>query len=136
MDRKGLTPARTHGRNGFSRASGGDFRNFRLRRSTDVELLAEFTIHLGEDVAIFFQEVSRVFTPLADALAVVAIPGARLLDEVVRDSKIEHIAFAADALAIQNVELGLAEGSGHLVLHDLDLGAVAGHGISIFNGRD
>jgi hypothetical protein len=60
----------------------------------------------------------------------------RIFDDVVGDGQVEHVAFAADAFAIEDVELGFAEGRGYLVLDDLDLGAVAGDDVAFFDGGD
>ena len=51
------------------------------------------------------------------------VPGAGLLDEGLLDRRVEDRARLRDALAVDDVELGLAEGRGELVLHDLDLRA-------------
>jgi hypothetical protein len=50
--------------------------------------------------------------------------------------QVEQVAAAADALAEQDVELGLAEGRGQLVLDDLDAGAVADHHFADLDGAD
>ena len=52
-----------------------------------------------------------------------AIPCAALVDDAVDDCEIEHVTLAGLFLAVEDVELGVAEGSGDLVLDDLDLGA-------------
>ena len=52
------------------------------------------------------------------------------------DGQVEHVAFAADALAVENVELGFAEGRGDFVLDDFDLGARADYGVAFFDGGD
>jgi hypothetical protein len=89
----------------------------------DAQLLPDLRVELGEDVRVILEEATDVFAALADALAIVAVPGAGFLDDVVQDCEIEHVAFAGDALAVEDVELGFAKGSGDLVLDDLDLGA-------------
>src|ERR1019366_4035562 len=102
----------------------------------NIQLLAPLGIHFGKDVLVFFQEGAGVFAALPDALACVAVPCAGFFDDVVAHRQVEHVAFAAYALAVENVELRLAKGRGHLVLYDLDLGAVAGYHVAFFNGRD
>src|SRR5205823_9897631 len=72
---------------------------------------------------ILLKPLPRVVTTLADALALVGVPGAGLLDDPLLDAGVEHGAGLRDALAIHDVELGLAERRRQLVLHDLDLGA-------------
>jgi hypothetical protein len=59
---------------------------------------------------------------LADALALVAVPGAGLVDEVVGHAELDDLALARDALAVQDLELGLTERRRDLVLDDLDAG--------------
>src|SRR5689334_4020884 len=88
--------------------------------------------HLG----ILAERRLRVLAPLAEPLAAVGEPGARLLDDAVRDREVEHVALARDALAVHDVELALAEGRRHLVLDDLDLRAVADHAVAVLDGAD
>jgi hypothetical protein len=102
----------------------------------DVQLLAQLGVHLGEDVLVLLEEGAGVLAALADALAGVAVPCAGLLDDVVGHGEVEHVALAADALAVEDVELGLAEGRGDLVLDDLDLGAVADDDVALLDGGD
>src|ERR1019366_4614686 len=77
-----------------------------------------------------------VVAALADAFAAIAEPGAGLFDDIFGDAEVDQIAFAGGAFAVENVKLGLAEGRGDLVLDDLDAGAVANDGVSVFNGSD
>src|SRR5471032_2316989 len=80
--------------------------------------------------------VARVLAALADALAAVAEPGAALLDDVVLHRQIEQVAFARDALAVEDVELHLAEGRRDLVLHHLDAGGVADDRLTVLERTD
>ena len=128
--------AGTDGFLGFDRAAGGDFGDVSFGVGADVELFAQLGVHFGEGVGVVAEEGAGVFAPLSDALAGVAVPGAGLLDDVVGHGHVEHFAFAADAFAVEDVELGLAEGGGDLVLDDLDLGAVAGDDVAVFDGGD
>src|SRR5262249_55629199 len=66
-----------------------------------------------------------VFPSLPDTLVLEAVPGARLLDEVLIDRGVEHGARLGHALAVEHVELRLAERRRQLVLHDLHLGSHA-----------
>src|SRR5271163_3666490 len=77
--------------------------------------LAYLGVEFGHDVLVVFQELAGILAALADALAFVAVPRAGLFDDVVVRSQIKQIAFARDALAVENVELGVAEGRGNLV---------------------
>ena len=49
-------------------------------------------------VRIVLQELAGVLAALADALALVAEPGAALLDQVLRHAQIEQVAFLAKCL--------------------------------------
>src|SRR5690606_39671160 len=71
------------------------------------------------------QECARVFLTLSDTLAVVAVPGARLLDEAVLHAHVDDLADAGDSLAVHDLELGLAERRRDLVLDDLHSRLVA-----------
>src|SRR5579863_5251491 len=130
-----LAAAAADGFLGFRRAGGGNFGDFCLGRA-DVEALAELQVYFGEDVAVFLEESAGVFAALTDALAVVAVPGARFLDDIVGNGQVEDVAFAADAFAVENVELGFAEWCGHFVLDDLDFGAGADHLVAFLDGGD
>ena len=77
---------------------------------------------LRANISVLLQELLGVLAALADAFAVVAEPRAGLLHQIHVDRQVQQVAFARDAFAVQNVELGLAEGRSHLVLDDLDLG--------------
>src|SRR5436305_2515064 len=91
-------------------------------RTDDAELLVEAGLDVLEDLGTQLEEVPRVFAALPDPLAAVAEPGAALLDEVVLHGEVEEVAFPGDPLAIEDVELHLAEGRRDLVLHHLHTG--------------
>src|SRR5690348_10878855 len=80
------------------------------------ELGAHLILDLAGDLLVLLQEVPDVVLALADALALVAVPGAGLLDDAVGAREIDDLAFAGDALPVHDLELGLAERRGHLVL--------------------
>ena len=88
------------------------------------------------DVLVVLQELPRVLAALAHALAVEGVPGARLLDDLVVDAEVEEVALLADALAVEDVELGLAEGRRHLVLDHLHLRAAADDRLALLERRD
>ena len=96
----------------FCRAAGRCLRYFGLC-GADAQALAHFGVDLGVDVFILFEEAAGVLAALADALAAKAVPRAALFDYVMRRRQIQHVALAADALAVEDVELGFAEGRGH-----------------------
>src|SRR5260370_29747137 len=86
--------------------------------------------HLG----MITQVLLGVLTPLADAVALEAEPGARLLDHAALGAQIDQVALVADPLAVQDVELHLAERRSHLVLHHLDACTVANHLLAVLHG--
>src|SRR5262245_23630201 len=82
---------------------------------------------LHHDLGILGEEVLRVLTTLTQLLAVVGEPRAGLLDELELHAHVEQRTFAADALAVHDVELALPERRSDLVLHHLHTRAVADH---------
>src|SRR6186713_927771 len=99
---------------------------------------------LGSDLGFDFlgelrtrlQEFTRVVLALANALALVAVPGARLLDDALRRTHVDDLAFARNAHAVHDFELGLAERRRHLVLDHLHAGLVADDFFAILDGPD
>src|SRR5256886_4827128 len=89
----------------------------------EAERLADLGFEIAQDDRVVLQPLARVLAPLADALGLVGVPGARLLDDPLLDAGVEDRAGLRDALAVKNVELRLAERSRQLVLHHFDLGA-------------
>src|SRR5271166_4093630 len=85
----------------------------------------DFTLYGFGDLGVILQVGLRVLPALPDALTVLGIPGARLLDDVGFHAKIDQFARLGDAFAIHNVEFDLLEGWSNLVLHDLDACLVA-----------
>src|SRR5690349_1918722 len=63
--------------------------------------------NLGFDVAgdfgMLFQEHAGIFLALTDAFALVAVPGAGLLDDVLRAAHIDDLAFARNALPVHDL---------------------------------
>src|SRR6478752_668264 len=94
-------------------------------RHADAELLLDLRLDLGRDIRLLEEEVARVLLALAELLAVVGVPGARLLDDAVLDAEVDETPLAGDAHAVEDVELGLLERRRHLVLDDLHARAVA-----------
>src|SRR5271166_1744254 len=112
-------------------------RRLRLGWSCDqAQGFAHFGVELGHGVFIVFQELAGVFAALADALAFVAEPGAGFFEDVVVHGDVEQIAFARDAFAVEDVELGFAEGRGDFVFDDFYAGARAGDYIAFLDGGD
>src|SRR6516165_9469928 len=80
----------------------------------------DLRLDLAGHVGVLAQELLGVLAPLADAIAGEAEPGAGLLDGAALGAEVDEIPLVADPLAVEDVELHLAERRGHLVLHHLD----------------
>src|SRR5215813_2674697 len=99
-------------------------------------VLADRGLDLVADVRVALEEILRVLATLADALAVVGEPGARLLDHAGLDAEVDDLAHLGDALAVHDVELDLLERRRQLVLHHLDAGLVADHLVALLDHAD
>ena len=78
----------------------------------------------------------RIVLALTDAVAAVAVPRARLLDDIELRAQIEDLALAGDAFAIKDVEARLLERRRNLVLDDLDFGLGADHFLALLDRSD
>ena len=114
--------------------SGG--RCLGLLLSDEADGFAHLAFHTHGDFFVLLEKRARILAALADAIAFVAVPRARFLDQVVLHGDVEHVALARNTFAIEDVELRLAEGRGNLVLYYLYLGAGADDGITIFERGD
>src|SRR5690606_20926167 len=56
------------------------------------QLRADLRFDVRRDGRVLDQELARVLLALTDAIAVVAVPGARLLDDVLADAEVEDLA--------------------------------------------
>src|SRR5215469_1423941 len=97
---------------------------------------ADLFLDLARHLAIALQVVARIVLALADAIALVGIPRAGLLDDALRGAELDDLALAGDPLAVHDLELRLAEGRRHLVLHHLDARHVADDLVAILDGTD
>src|SRR3546814_6457195 len=70
----------------------------------DADLLADALGDLDHDLGVLTQERLGVLPALAELLALVGVPGTRLLHEAEVDADVEERALAADALAVHDVE--------------------------------
>ena len=73
------------------------------------------------DLRILFEEFFGVFAAVSDALAFERIPRSRSFDDVEQLAEIEESAFAANALAIDDVDFDFAERRSDFVFDDFDL---------------
>src|SRR5690606_19880554 len=100
------------------------------------EMLPDPVLDLEGELRTLFQEFARVVLALADAFAVVAVPGAGLVDDARGHAKIDDLARSRDAGAIEDVEFGRLEGWRNLVLDDLDAGFVADDLVALLDRAD
>src|ERR1051326_3083361 len=70
---------------------------------------AQFAIQLRDQFRILLEELAGAVSSLPDPLALIAEPGAALLDQVAGDTEIQQIALAGGSLAVEDIELSLAE---------------------------
>src|SRR5689334_1082273 len=96
---------------GAGAAVDGSGHRIRLRfpAGMNTQRLTDFRLDLGGDVLVLLEELLGVLAALPDALGLVAEPGARLFHDVVVHRQVEHVAFAGNAFAVHDVELGFAE---------------------------
>src|SRR5665213_1133193 len=85
---------------------------------------------------MLLQESPDIVLALANALALVAVPGAGLVDNALLAAQVDDLALAGDADAVHDFELGLAERRGDLVLDHLHAGHVADHFFAILDRTD
>ena len=71
---------------------------------------ADFGFDFGGNGRVFFQPDAGIVFALTDFFAVVAVPGARFVDDFQIGAQLDQFAFPADAFAVENVEFGMAEG--------------------------
>src|SRR5690606_24798691 len=107
----------------------------RGRAATQV-FFPQKALDLRRNGGIFLQKLDHVGLALADLVALVAVPGAGLVDETLLDPHVHHLPEAVDALAIEDLELTLPEGRRHLVLDHLDPGLVADHFLALLDRAD
>ena len=71
----------------------------RTRRACDrhTDGAADLGLDLGRDILMLAQPFAGVVLALADLVAVIRVPRARLLDDVVDDAELDDLALAGDA---------------------------------------
>src|SRR5262245_18346720 len=80
------------------------------------QLLANDLLDGVADFRVVFQVLGGVGLALPDLVALVAVPGAGFLDQAQLYAQVDDLASAVDALAVHDLEFGLAERRGHFVL--------------------
>ena len=111
------------------RAAGGAGSHLGLVAHELVEVPADVLLQRVAHVGVIRQVLLGGVAPLPHAHLAHAEPGAALLNEIQLHAQIQNFAGAADALAVHDVELRLAEGGRHLVFHHLGAGAIAAQSI-------
>src|SRR5262249_49016459 len=87
----------------------------------------DFLLDLLSQLRAFFEEQPRLFLPLPKLQVAVAEPGARAANNLLLHAHVQQVAFVADPIGVQHVELGRAERRRDLVLDDLRPDALADH---------
>src|SRR5690606_30394150 len=100
------------------------------------ELLAQYAFDAVRDRRVRLQELAGILLALADALVVAAVPGTRALDQTSVHAHADQLAFARDALAIEDLGDDLLERRCQLVLDHLDLGLVADDLVALLDRAD
>src|SRR6185312_2195699 len=129
----GTSPRASLGASPRPLALGRLFLSTFLRRQ---QLCAHLFLDVCGHVRMRLQEQPCVVLALADALAVVAVPGTGLLDDTVGRAQLDDLPFARDARAVHDLELRLAERRGNLVLHDLDARLIADDFLAVLDRAD
>src|SRR5580700_11614584 len=100
------------------------------------KLQAYLLLDLAGDGLVLLQEVAHVVLALPDALALVAVPGAGLLDDPLGAAELDDLALAGNANAVHDLKLGFAKRRRNLVLHHLDAGHIADDFFAILDRTD
>src|ERR671918_928480 len=98
--------------------------------------LVDLALDLARDIRVLAQVALHVVAALAQALVAVGEERAGLLDDPVLDPEVEDAALARDSGAVLDVELGLPERRGDLVLDDLDPNPVPNRLGALLEGLD
>src|SRR5690606_36740114 len=92
----------------------------------------DFEGHFG----MFFEVFAGIVFTLAYTCTAVAEPGARLVDYACLHAQVDDFALARDTGTVHDVEFGLLERRGHLVLDNLDARFVADDFVALLDGTD
>src|SRR5688572_5572159 len=130
---RGSSGAASAAGSGFRRLTGdrGDHRAAHRQQAG-----TERRLDLRGDLRMLDEVVARVVLALADALAFVRVPGAGLLDDAVHRAHVDELALARNALAVEDLELGLTEWRRDLVLHHFYAGLVADDFLAVLQRAD
>ncbi|CWS35405.1 Uncharacterised protein [Neisseria meningitidis] len=95
---------------------------------------ANFCVDFVGNFGIFLQPDADVVFALTDFRAVVAVPRAGFVDDVVFHADVDQFAFPTDAFSVEDVKLCLTERGGDFVFDDFDAGFVAQYLFAFFDG--
>src|SRR5690606_21595673 len=104
--------------------------------TADAELGEDLLLDLDGELGVVPQEAASVFLALAELVPLVGEPGTGLAHDPVLHAEVDEPALPGDAPAVEDVELGLLERRGHLVLDDLGARAVADRLGALLEGLD
>src|SRR5699024_10386333 len=79
----------------------------------------DLLLDLGREIRVVLEELAGVLLALSELTPLVGEPGAGLADRAVLDAEVDQPGLTGVALAVEDVEFGLLEGRGYLVLDDL-----------------
>src|SRR5260370_712908 len=99
--------------------TGPRARRIRIEARAHAELLLDLLLDLVGEVRVAAQEVPGVLLALAELVALVGVPGARLADDRLLHTQIDQAALPADADTVQNIEFCGLERRAPLVHHHI-----------------
>src|SRR5438477_11190077 len=82
------------------------------------------------------QPFARVVLALADLVAVVRVPGTRLLDDVMHHAELDDFAFTRNTFTVENIEQRLAKRRRDLILDDLHPRFIADDFLAALDGAN
>src|SRR5579871_902476 len=89
----------------------------------DFEFFAQSVFQFFANVRVFFEKDAGVFAALAHAFTAKADPRAGLFKNALVHAEVDEVAFAGNAFAVENVELGFTEGCGDFVFYNFGASA-------------
>src|SRR4051812_24755410 len=113
-----------------------DALQLRTLRLHGQQLRADLLFDFLRELRTLLEEFAGIVLALADALALVAVPGAGLLDDALGRAHVDDLALTRNALAVHDFEFGFAERRRHLVLHHLHARLVADDFLAVLDGTD
>ena len=106
------------------------------RRRRDVDRGTDPGLDFLRQLRLALQILARIVLALADLVAVVGVPGTGLVDQFVLHAEFDDLALARRSFTVEDIEDGLAEWRGDLVLDDLDPRFVADDFVALLDAAD